>query len=432
MTASVSPEPAVSPKPSVGLFRQKALAKLSSPEHLDQLVRIVPPLGWLSLVALLAVISGALLWSFIGRVPTTVNGQGILLRGGKISTISSQGSGQLATLSVKIGDLIRNGQEIGTISQPVLISQIANQQRTIENRRQYRDKVKEDAQKALASRAESFNGQRASAEASISDYQQQLEALQKVVSAQEKLLAGGLIPMTTLLQSRTQLNAAQLNILSAKNQLQQIGSSELNSQFTSQKNVYEAETNLQTEIGTLNELQAQMNQTSAIVSTLEGRLVGISAALGQDVAPGTQILELEENNQAMIAVLYFPAGQGKKVLTGMTAQISPATAPVDKFGFIVGRVTRVADVPATEGSIMGVLSNKTLVTSITAGGAPLEVDATLETNESTVSHFKWSSSRGPSTTVSGGTMCTARVIVSEERPIDLVIPLLKDLFGVAN
>lgn len=116
----------------------------------------------------------------------------------------------------------------------------------------------------------------------------------------------------------------------------------------------------------------------------------------------------------------------------MTAQISPATAPVDKFGFIVGQVTNVSDVPATEGSIMGVLSNKTLLTSITAGGPPLEVDAMLETDESTFSRFKWSSSRGPPATVSGGTMCTARVIVSEERPIDLVVPLLKDLFGVSN
>lgn len=432
MTGPANPVAGPPPPVTAGLFREKALAKLSSPEHLDQLVRIVPPLGWLSLLAILVVISGALLWGFTGSVPTTVSGQGILLRGGKISSINCLGSGQLATLSVKIGDYVSNGQEVATISQPVLISQIASQQRTVENRSKYLDKVKADAERALTARAESFNGQRTSAEASIRDDQEQLAALQKVVSAQEKLLAGGLIPMTTLLQSRTQLNATQLNILSAKNQLQQIGSGELNSQITSQKNVYEAETNLQTETETLNVLQVKMNQSAVIVSTLEGRLVGISATLGQDVSPGTQILELEENNQAMIGVLYFPAGQGKKVLTGMTAQISPATAPVDKFGFIVGQVTNVSDVPATEGSIMGVLSNKTLFTSITAGGPPLEVDATLETDESTFSHFKWSSSRGPLATVSGGTMCTARVIVSEERPIDLVIPLLKDLFGVSN
>ena len=104
MTVSANPAPSAPPPVSAGLFREKALAKLSSPEHLDQLVRIVPPLGWLSLLAILVIISGALLWGFIGSVPTTVSGQGILLRGGKISSINSLGSGQLATLSVKIGD----------------------------------------------------------------------------------------------------------------------------------------------------------------------------------------------------------------------------------------------------------------------------------------------------------------------------------------
>jgi hypothetical protein len=34
------------------LFRQAALERLSSPEQLDQLVRVTHPLGWLALLAL--------------------------------------------------------------------------------------------------------------------------------------------------------------------------------------------------------------------------------------------------------------------------------------------------------------------------------------------------------------------------------------------
>jgi len=182
----------------------------------------------------------------------------------------------------------------------------------------------------------------------------------------------------------------------------------------------------------LRELETQINQTSDIVSTVGGRVVGVSATAGQNVVPGTRILQVEDINLPMAAVLYFSAGLGKKVRPGMTAQVSPDTAPVEKFGFILGKVVSVADVPATPGSMMIVLDNQTMVSSISALGAPLEVAAALEPDKATVSGFKWSSSRGLMSPISSGTLCRAHVIIKEERPIDLVIPLLKELFGVAD
>ena len=48
------------------IFRKEALERLSSPEQLDQLMKIVTPRSWLPLVTLGGLLGMGLLWSFFG------------------------------------------------------------------------------------------------------------------------------------------------------------------------------------------------------------------------------------------------------------------------------------------------------------------------------------------------------------------------------
>ena len=62
------------------LYRKSALEKLSSPEQLDRMIVITPPTFWLAIAAgAVGIILAALLWSVFGRLPVTVQAQGILL-----------------------------------------------------------------------------------------------------------------------------------------------------------------------------------------------------------------------------------------------------------------------------------------------------------------------------------------------------------------
>jgi len=61
------------------IFRKEALERLSSPEQLDQLMKIVTPRSLLPLLALGSLLGCGLIWSVVGRIPVTTTGQGALV-----------------------------------------------------------------------------------------------------------------------------------------------------------------------------------------------------------------------------------------------------------------------------------------------------------------------------------------------------------------
>ena len=64
------------------VFRKVALDRLSSPEQLDQLVKITTPSGWLALAALIILLVMLLVWAVFGTVPSQVSGPAILIQTG--------------------------------------------------------------------------------------------------------------------------------------------------------------------------------------------------------------------------------------------------------------------------------------------------------------------------------------------------------------
>ncbi|MBU2489325.1 MAG: NHLP bacteriocin system secretion protein, partial [Proteobacteria bacterium] len=134
--------------------------------------------------------------------------------------------------------------------------------------------------------------------------------------------------------------------------------------------------------------------------------------------------------QTIVAILYLSFQDGKKVRPGMRAQISPSTVKREEYGFIVGTVRTVSEFPATREGMMRTLANEQLVGTLTQDGAPIAITAELSLSPETVSGFEWSSSQGPPVLITSGTFCTATVTVRQQRPISLVIPILKKSLGL--
>src|SRR4029453_16759011 len=99
------------------LFRKSALDKLASPERLDELMEVTPGKGWVALATVGALFAGLVVWSIFGSIPERIDGQGMLVRGGGLRQLRAGGDGTLTGLSIKINDLVKEGQVVGQISQ---------------------------------------------------------------------------------------------------------------------------------------------------------------------------------------------------------------------------------------------------------------------------------------------------------------------------
>ena len=58
----------MSEKQGNSVFRQKSMDRVSSPEQLNDYIRVITPSVWLVLLALVILLAGMLAWSIFGRV----------------------------------------------------------------------------------------------------------------------------------------------------------------------------------------------------------------------------------------------------------------------------------------------------------------------------------------------------------------------------
>jgi multidrug resistance efflux pump len=85
-------------------FRQKALAKLQSPEELDLPVRFARPQGWLVLSITIAVMAGAAFWAFTGSISSKLSAPGILTHGQGSYILQSPVAGQVTQVLAEQGE----------------------------------------------------------------------------------------------------------------------------------------------------------------------------------------------------------------------------------------------------------------------------------------------------------------------------------------
>lgn len=63
------------------LFRESTINRISSPEQLNDYIRVTNPGVWLLLTALLLLLAGALVWGFLGELETTQKVTAIVTNG---------------------------------------------------------------------------------------------------------------------------------------------------------------------------------------------------------------------------------------------------------------------------------------------------------------------------------------------------------------
>ena len=182
----------------------------------------------------------------------------------------------------------------------------------------------------------------------------------------------------------------------------------------------------------LDRLVNQLGQDAQIVSPIDGRVIEAKVSGGSVLSVGTPVIAIESDGPALEAVVYIPADRGKSVKSGMEVRIAPSTAKREEYGTLVGAVVAISDFPITPQGMTAVLHNDTLVSRFTHDGAPYAAVARLQQDATTASGYHWSVGRGPSIQLTAGTLIQAEITTRQQRPIELVVPTIKRLTGIAG
>ncbi len=418
---------------AAGFFRKAALEKLSTPEKLDQLIKVTSPKGWIALLTIAIALGTGIAWSFFGNVKTKLNVVGVLL-GGEIHEVVATSQGQLISLNVSIGDRIKEGDVIATIEQPKLFQQIEEVKASLKEREFDLQQLLSYGNQDTRLQEELIQQQRSTIELQMQSENKNLEFLRNQLETEKELLKQGLITKSQVVNTEQQIESSKNAIERLKSQRMQTSSQKLNVGFDLQQKINISKQRIAETKRRLNQLQERYDIQTNIRSSYAGEVVELLSDAGVMVGQGTPLFKLKNQNHItgdkLRGVLYIPSQDGKKIKEGMEALVVPSTVQPQEYGFMKGKVTYVSDFPITQKGMMMTVKNDQLVSGLLSMGALFEVYVEFEKDKDAYSGFKWTSAKGPEIAIKEGTSCMGKITVKTEPPVVLVVPALKKFFNL--
>jgi HlyD family secretion protein len=418
---------------SAGFFRKSALEKLSTPEKLDQLIKVTSPKAWIILSVMALALGTGIGWAVLGRVSTKLNVTGVVL-GGEVHEVVATSQGQLTKLKVRIGDQVKTGDVIATVQQPELVQQIADAKATITERQLELDKLVAYGSKGSLLEGELVGQNRVSIQGEIEAEKKKLSFLANQLESETSLLEKGLIVKAQVANTKQQIDAAKNIIERLKAQLAEVSTRQHDAGYGLQQKISVQKQQIAVAERNLQFLTERFDNQSNIKSAYSGEVVEVLTDAGVMVGPGTPLFKLKNQKDGELVslkgVLYIPSQDGKKIKRDMEAFVVPSTVQPQEYGFMKGKVTYVSDFPITQQGMMTSVKNDQLAKGLLSMGPLFEVHVAFEKDTSSHSGFKWTSAKGPEIAIKEGTSCMGQITVKQENPISIVVPAFKKFFGL--
>lgn len=418
---------------AAGFFRKSALEKLSTPEKLDQLIRVTDRRAWIALLTVVLAIVTALLWSVFGKVKTKLDVIGVI-QGGEVHEVVSTAQGQLLEVRASIGDHIEKGQVIAVLQQPELQQQILDAEAVLKNQNFEMEKLLSYGSEESLLQSGFIRQTIKSIKGEIIAEEKNIVFLEGQHEAEDKLLKKGLITQSQINETRQQIEASHNSIERLKGQLAETSNQRHNVTFDLQQKTRLQQQRIEEAARNLKFLRERYDIQSNIRSPYNGYVVESLTDVGVMVSSGSPLFKVknqdEINSQNLTAILYIPSKDGKKLKKGMEALVAPSTIQPQEDGFIVGKVIYVSEFPVTQQGMLISVRNEQLVQGFLSAGPMFEVHVEFEQDSDAFSGFRWTSAQGPEIEIHEGTSCFGKVTVKEERPLALAVPSFKKFFDL--
>jgi HlyD family secretion protein len=412
-------------------FRAVALQRAASPEQLDHLVQITKPSDWILISVICVALVAALIWGVIGRIPTRTAGEGILISGGgRVVEAVAEAAGRLASINVAVGDRVVQGQPLAQIVQTDIRQRhTAAVEVFRERERQHADLI-EKTERELASKGQNFAKLETAFNQVIKVTDQRIEYLTVDVKNLEDLLAKGYTTRRTFDERRRDLTDAQQRREDTRNEILKLRAQKTDLETQRERESQQSEFSLNDARRQMDAAGALLTQNTQVLSPIEGRVLEVKISAGAVLAVGTAVVAIESEGEKLEALIYIPAERGKNVKQGMPVRIEPSTAKREEFGTMVGTVVSISDFPMTPQGMAAVLHNDNLVNRFSKEGAAYAATVSLEQDPGTVSGYRWAVGQGPPIRLTSGTLTRAEITTRRQRPLDLVVPLIRRFTGI--
>jgi HlyD family secretion protein len=405
------------------LFRKSALDKLSSPERLDVLMQVTSPKGWAALTMMGIILSGTVVWGFVGNIPSLAQANGILIPEGGLRQLFSNGEGQVTKLLVDKNTPIDEGTVIAELSMPDIEDKIrVAQQRRDDLQREAADSASEDS-------ATNFGAQQTiiQLEAEKRRIEAEIGAKNDELKMRRDQLSRGIITAARVQQVEREISGLRNQVLGLNGQIQsaRVGTRSTNQRIRSRQQMAE---DAQREVERLEGLRSRVTQ---VRSTQKGRIVEMRKNVGDPVRMGELIATVEPTDAKLDAVVYVNSADAISIKPGMEVRVSPLGVDRERYGFIKGVVESINNYAATPESIAQIVANQAVARELLGDRAKVEMRVKMLPNPDTISKLEWSTRDGAPDIIGAGTRLACEVIVERRRPITFVIPKLKEMLGLS-
>ena len=412
------------------LFRQAALDRLSSPEQLDRALTVTTSKTWLALAAIGVMAAAVVTWSVKGEVPTYVTASGILLsHGGAVVDAVPSGVGTLSRIIPAAGDAVEKGEIVAEVTNREVIERYRGALALVEERKRALGDFRSAAAAEDALVEKNVGRQRGRLERIEGSNRRQVEAARERLENHQQLYQDRIVTRVTVERSQQAFDRAQRELFGTLRERDSLESRELRRRNERETRITEMESRLQAAERQANELATQLD-TQRVPAPVSGHVTEIKATVGAVLRPGQPVLSIKTVEGELGVLIYIPPVDGKKIEPGMEVLVSPTTVRREEYGSLRGLVENVSSFPASQEGMIAVLQNRNLVQTLSEDGAPYSGRVLLETDPSTASGFAWTSPKASGEKLTSGTLASAEIKTKSQAPITLVVPLIKETFGL--
>jgi HlyD family secretion protein len=410
-------------------FRKISVEQISSPDQIDDVLRVTSIRSWLTLLGVGIIVAAATVWGIFGTVTTKTEGRGVIVRSGGVLNVSSQGGGVVLQVQVKPGDYVQANQVIAKVAQPVLLEQIRAAKRNLVEATEDRDRALRVGQKATSLEVVALSDQRENVQREIDELEQHAKVVKDQVKVEEDLYTKGLITRQQVLAEQDKYIATQDSAASKRAALTELEVKRYEAQAAPEESVGERNlriTNLQLEVAGL---QKELELAENVVPSFAGQVIEVKTLAGDVVTNSQPIVSIQPLQETLEVIAYVPSTEAKRIKPGMQAETSPTFVKREEFGFIRGTVVYVSDYPTTPAALMRNFQNQPLVSALQDSGPVTEIRVMMRLNAAKPTSFEWSGARSPDVAISAGTICNLQIVTREQRPISLLLPTIKGAVG---